>query len=68
MAKLYALKTILRQTDAGKDEVIMPRTVFDAEPAQARQLMALDSARNATKAEIGAAEALQAKRDGTAIA
>lgn len=63
MAKMYALKTILRTVE-GKEELIEPRTVFDAAPAQAKQLMALQSARNALPEEVKAAADAQAKADG----
>lgn len=53
MAKMYSLKKILLPAS---DEVVPPKTVFDAAPTLAKQLMALKSARNATAAEVEAAE------------
>ncbi|MGR3747536.1 hypothetical protein [Paracoccus sp. (in: a-proteobacteria)] len=67
MAKLLALKTILRRVE-GVEELIQPRSVFDATPSEAKQLDALQSARPATKVEIAAAAKAQAKADGTAYA
>lgn len=48
MAKLYA-KTRIVMPDGSE---ILPRTVFDATPEQARQFDHLNAARPATEAEI----------------
>ena len=65
MAKMYALRTIIRQNDDDVQEQIARRTVFDCKPAEARQLDALGAARPATDAEIADHKAAQAKLDGS---
>lgn len=64
MAKMFALKTIIRQNADGIEEAVKPRQVFDARPPEARHLDALKSARPATEAEIQAHNDAQAKADG----
>lgn len=65
MAKMYALKTILRRNKDGVEELIQPKSVFDAKPAEAKQLDALASARPARDDEIKAHAEVQARADGT---
>ena len=60
MAKLYAKHQILMPED-----VIVPaKAVFDATPAQAKQFDKLGAARPGTAAEIKAAEAAEAAKNG----
>lgn len=60
MSKLYAKHQILMPED-----VIVPaKAVFDATPAQAKQFDKLGAARPATAAEIKAAEAAEAAKNG----
>lgn len=60
MAKLYAKHEIILPGDV----VIPKRSVFDATPAQAKQFDKLGAARPATPAEIKAAEAAEAAKNG----
>lgn len=63
MAKMFAKTQIIMPGD-----VIVPKgTVFDATPAQAKQFDHLNAARAATEAEIKAAEAARALKDGAAL-
>lgn len=63
MAKLYALTQVL----LGEDKLVPRHTVFDATPAQAKQLDALKAARPATAEEIALAKEAAAIEDGTAF-
>lgn len=51
MAKLFSKTRIIRMKD-GREEVIEPRKVFEATPAEAKQFDKLNAARPATAAEI----------------
>ncbi|WP_294929277.1 hypothetical protein [uncultured Paracoccus sp.] len=62
MPKLYAKTQIILPGDV----VVPARSVFDATAQQARQFDHLNSARPATEAEIKAAEAAKAVKDGQA--
>ena len=64
MPKMYALRTIIRVKD-GQEETVKPRTVFDATVPEAKQYLALKSARNARADEIEAAKDADAKADGS---
>lgn len=64
MAKMYALRKILRHNKKGVEEVLEKRTVFDATPAEAKQLDALNAARPAREDEVKAFEAAMATKDG----
>lgn len=60
MTKLYAKNQVIMPGD-----VIVPaKAVFDATPVQARQFDKLGAARPATAAEIKAAEAAEAAKNG----
>lgn len=62
MAKMFAKTRILMPDNV----IVMPGSVFEATPAQARHFDHLNAARAATEAEIKAAETAQAKADGQA--
>jgi hypothetical protein len=61
MAKMFSLMNIHRPVT---DEMIPPRTVFDAEPAEANQLEDMNAERKATAQEVEAAKKAQDKLDG----
>ncbi|MBB4120207.1 hypothetical protein [Martelella radicis] len=63
MAKMYALKKIILPNDTTIDR----KSVFDATPALAKQLLSMNSARNATKGEITAAEAKAKEKAGNSF-
>jgi uncharacterized protein YjlB len=63
MAKLYAKHQIVLPGDV----IVLPKSVFDATPAQAKQFDTLGAARPATAAEIKAAEVADAAKNGMAI-
>ena len=64
MPKMYALRTIIRVKD-DLEETVKPRTVFSTTVPEAKQYLALKSARNARADEIRAAEEAEAKADGS---
>lgn len=64
MAKLIALRTIIRRNDDKTLETISPMTVFDSIPAQAKQLIDLGSARQARDEEIAASNEEKVRANG----
>ncbi|MFE3838755.1 hypothetical protein [Pseudogemmobacter sonorensis] len=63
MAKLYAKHQIVLPDDV----IVLPKSVFDATPAQAKQFDKLSAARPATAAEVKEADAAEAARNGVAF-
>lgn len=63
IARMYATTAILMPERV----FIAKGEVFEATPAQAKQLDRLNAARTATAAEIKAADEAKAKAEGTAV-